>query len=461
MLAALLVGNIAFAFQQTAIIPAIPTIGRDLQASTAWSAWLLSGYLIVASIATPLLGRLGDQRGKRRLILEALALFFIGSVGAALSPNMGMLIAFRALQGIGGVVFPLSFSVVRDEFPEERVGFAIGVLTGGFGIGTALGLSVSGFIADSFSWRLIFAVGAAAILVGLVMVALLVPPSPITAPSKLDVPGGVLFGGTLAALLLALTEGVALGWASWPVIALFIATVGLLAGWVLRELRAEEPLINLRVFGAPAVLLTNLATLALGYLLFGAYFLIPHLVEAPSHDPAWVASHLHYGFAISAAGAGLLLVPGAIGQLISGPLSGGIQKKVPPKWLFACGMALGGVGAVVLATWHDRIWEIVVGMLVLGAGTGFGIGAGGTLVTRAVSEQDTGISNAINSALRRVGGGVGSQVGAALLASLTIAGTGVPRENAFILAFAVAAALCLLGAGCALLIPKEYEASGH
>ena len=111
-LVALLVADITFAFQQTAVIPAFPTIEQDLQAPATWTAWLLSGYLIVATVATPLLGKLGDQQGKRRLLLIALLLFLTGSVGAAVSPNIGLLIVFRTVQGVGGAVFPLTFAMI-------------------------------------------------------------------------------------------------------------------------------------------------------------------------------------------------------------------------------------------------------------------------------------------------------------------------------------------------------------
>ena len=203
-LVALLVADITFAFQQTAVIPAFPTIEQDLQAPATWTAWLLSGYLIVATVATPLLGKLGDQQGKRRLLLIALLLFLTGSVGAAVSPNIGLLIVFRTVQGVGGAVFPLTFAVVNDEIPDENVSFAIGILTGGFGIGAALGLGLGGFIAAALSWRFIFALGGAAILLSTLLIALLVPHSPVRTGSRLDILGGALFGAALTALLLAL-----------------------------------------------------------------------------------------------------------------------------------------------------------------------------------------------------------------------------------------------------------------
>jgi predicted MFS family arabinose efflux permease len=118
-------------------------------------------------------------------------------------------------------------------------------------------------------------------------------------------------------------------------------------------------------------------------------------------------------------------------------------------------MTLGALGAFGLAFWHNQPWQVVISMLILGFGVGLGIGMGGTLVTQSVSEQDTGVSNALNTTLRRVGGGIGGQIGAALLATITIAGTQTPRESAFIIAFAVTALLCLLGAGCAVFIPRQ------
>lgn len=453
-LVALVVGDIAFAFQQTAVIPALPSIEQDLQSPAAWAAWLLSGYLIVATISTPLLGKLGDQRGKRLLLLIALALFLVGSLGAAVSPSVGVLIVFRMIQGIGGVVFPLTFSVVRDEFPEERVSVAIGVLTGGFGVGSALGLGLGGVIAEALSWRFIFAIGGVTILAGVALVVRLVPQSPVNPDLRLDILGSALLGGALAALLLALTEGVSLGWGSWPIITLFVAAAGLMIAWVAYELRVENPLIDLRVLTAPPVLLTNLATLALGYLLFGMFFLVPHLVGAPTHAPSSVAGELHYGFAASAAQTGLYLVPAAIGQLVGGLLTGLIERRWSPKWPFAAGMVVGAASAAGLAAWHNQPWQVMIGMLVLGTGVGFSIGTSGTLVTQAVREQDTGVSNAINAALRRVGGGIGGQIGAALLSTITIAGTQVPRESAFVVAFAISAVLCVAGAGCAIFIPR-------
>ena len=163
------VAVVGFSFQQTAPIPAFPTIELELHAPARWTTWLLSGYLIVAAVAAPLFGKLGD-RGKRRMLLDVLAIYLVGSIGAALAPDIWALIGFRALQGAGGAVFPLCIAILRDELPDEEVGRGIGALSGAFGVGAIMSFAVSGLLTEAVSWRLIFAVGAGTVLVSIAAV---------------------------------------------------------------------------------------------------------------------------------------------------------------------------------------------------------------------------------------------------------------------------------------------------
>ena len=445
-LAALVLGTAAFAFQQTAVVPALPAIERDLEATERWSAWLLSGYLVVASVSAPLLGKLGDRHGKERLLVVALACFLVGSIGAALAPSIGALIVFRALQGLGGAVFPLGQSVVRDEFPAGEMHVGMGWLTGAFGLGAALGLGLTGLIVELLSWRYVFVAGAVVVLLAAALVRLLVPQSPVTSREQLDAPAAVLLAGGLALALVALTQADDWGWASAPTLALFAAGAGLLALWTVRELRVDEPLVDVRALGERPVLFANLGTFLLGYVLFGALFTVPHLVEAPAATG--------YGFGASAIEAGLYLLPSAAGQVLAGPVSGVLARRIGPKPPFAAGMALVAASAALLAVWHDRPWQIVTGMSLLGLGIGLAIGPASAVVAQAVRSTRTGVATALNSVTRRVGGAIGGQVAAALLAALTVAGAGAPPERAFVAAFAVSAGVALLGTVCALLVPR-------
>ena len=443
-IAALVVADVAFAFLQTAVIPALPTIERDLNASASWTAWLLTAYLMLAVVMTPAVGKLGDQRGRQQMLLIALLVFLAGSVGAALSTELWILIVFRAVQGIGGAIFPLTFAVVRDEVPSERVGTVIGVLTGAFGIGTALGFGLGGLIAQALSWRMIFGCGAFAVALGVVTIALLVPRSPTTRRTHLDLAGAALLGATAIALLLALTLAPERGWSSAPVIALFIGAFGLGALWLRCERHADDPLVDLRVVGVGPVLLVNLATIAVGYALFGGYFLLPHLVEASARG---------YGFGASPTLSGLYLLPAAIGQLVMGPVSGRLTRQLPGRSLFGAGLVLDAIALALLAFAHAQPWEVLLASLLLGAGAGLAIQTSSTLVTQGVAAEQTAVSTALNSTVRRFAGGVGGQVSAALLAAFPGAAAAAPSAFAFTVAFGTAGALCLAGAALVGLAP--------
>ena len=264
-LAVLVFAGIAFALQQTLVIPALPAFQRDLGTSTTWVTWLLTGFLLVASVATPLLGKLGDQHGKERLLLISLGIFFLGSVGAIFAPNIWVLIACRAVQGTGGAVFPLSFAIIKDEFPPQKMGMAIGIVSAVFAVGGAAGLVLSGVIVDNFSWRWLFVLGAAGVGIAIVLVHFFVPESPIKTESRLDLPGAALLSGGLVALLLALSEGTNWGWGDARIDALFVVAASLLAAWVVVELRVPDPMVDMRMMVRRPVLLTNVAAMIAGF----------------------------------------------------------------------------------------------------------------------------------------------------------------------------------------------------
>ena len=282
----LTLAGIAFALQQTMVIPALPTLQHDLNTTTTWVTWVLTVFLLVASVATPILGKLGDQYGKERLLVISLSVFLAGSIAAALAWNIWALIGARAIQGAGGAVFPLSFGIIRDEFPREKVGVAIGLVSAVFGIGGGLGIVLSGLIVDHFSWRWLFIVGAAAIAVSVVLVHRYVPESPIKTPSKVDVIGATLMSGGLVAMLVALTEGENWGWTSGRTLGLAAVAVVLLVAWGVAELRVPQPMVDMRMLAVRPVLFTNLTALVAGFAMFGTFVLVPNFVQTPHGLPA-------------------------------------------------------------------------------------------------------------------------------------------------------------------------------
>jgi EmrB/QacA subfamily drug resistance transporter len=452
-LAILTLAGIAYALQQTMVIPALPTLQHDLHTTTTRVTRVLTDYLLVASVATPLLGRLGDQYGKERLLVIALAIFLAGSVGAAAAWNIWSLIAWRALQGAGAAVFPLSYGIIRDEFPREKVGVAIGLVSAVFGSGGGFGIVLSGVIVDNLSWRWLFVVGAANIAAALMLVHRFVPESPIKSPSSVDVVGATLLSGGLVAMLIALTEGESWGWTSTRVLLLFAAAAMLLCAWGLAELRVAEPMVDMRMLAVREVLFTNLTAIVSGFAMFGTFVLVPNFVETPHGLSASVQHAVDYGFEASATKAGLYLLPSSFALLFAGPLAGLIGRRIGFKWPLAVGMLLVAMSAASLAAWHDKPWEILATMLVLGTGVGFAFADMATLNTEAVRPTETGVATGMNTVMRTVGGVVGGQVGAALLAAHTIPGTNnVPSVDGFTIAFGVAAVVALIGASVAVFI---------
>jgi EmrB/QacA subfamily drug resistance transporter len=457
-LAILTFAGIAFALQQTMVIPALPALRDDLHTTTAWATWLLTGFLLAASVATPILGKLGDQHGKERLLVIALGIFFLGCLGAALAPNIWVLIACRMLQGTGGAVFPLSFSIIRDEFPPDKVGIGVGVVSSVFAIGGGLGLVLSGVIVDHLSWRWLFIIGAVGVGTAALLVYRFVPESPIKTASRLDIPGALLLSVGLVSLLLALTEGENWGWQSGRILGLFAAAAAAMLAWAMVELRVPEPMVDMRMLAQRPVLLTNLTALIVGFAMFGSFVLIPNFVEAPRGLSASVAATVHYGFGASSTKAGLYLLPGALGGFFSGPLAGLLGRRYGSKWPLALGMVLAAIAITELAVWHDRPWQIVLGMFILGLGAPFAFAAMAKLIVDAVRPTETGVATGVNTVMRTIGGVVGGQVGAAILTADTIPGTSVPAESAFVTAFWMSAAAAFVGAVLAIFVTPRARA---
>jgi len=450
-LAILTMAGTAFALQQTMVFPALPVFQREFDTTRAWATWVLTIFLLSASVATPLLGKLGDQHGKERMLVIAMSLFLIGTIGGAFSWSIGSLIASRAIAGAGGAVFPLSFGIIRDEFPPEKMKVGIGLLSAVFGIGGGFGIVLSGLIVDHLSWRWLFVAGAIPVAASIVLIHRYVPESPVRAPARLDVRGAGLLSAALVSGLVALTEGESWGWDSPKTLGLGAFSLGLLFLWWVVERRTAEPLVDMRMMAQRAVLFTNVTALIAGFAMFGTFALVPAFVETPES--------VGYGFGATATVAGLYLVPASVMMLFAGPLAGVIGRNYGSKWPLAAGMALVGIAAGSLAAYHDEPWQLVLAMLALGVGVAFSFAAMAALITESVRPTETGIATGMNTVMRTVGGVVGGQLGAALLTAYTIGATDIPAEHGYTVAFALSAVAAIAACGVALLITAPQRAA--
>src|SRR5918996_2233526 len=219
-LALLTVAGISFALMQTLVIPALPYFQREFDTTASWVTWIATGFLLSSSVLTPILGKLGDSFGKKRMLVIALAIFGCASLGAAAAWDLPSLIFFRVLQGAGAAVFPLSFGIIRDEFPPEKIGLGIGTVSSVFGAGGGIGLVLSGVIIEHLTWHWLFLIGAIPVLASTVMLALFVPESPVKFPTRPDYVGGLTLSLALGSLLVGIREGTNWGWTSAGVLGL-------------------------------------------------------------------------------------------------------------------------------------------------------------------------------------------------------------------------------------------------
>jgi MFS family permease len=367
----------------------------------------------------------------------------------ALAPSLQLTISGRALQGLGSGVFPLSFGIVRDEFPAARVPTAIGLMGAVAGIGGGIGLPLGGVIADHADFHWIFwlsvVVGAAATATTI----LFVPESPVRKPGRVDVPGALLLAVGLIALLLAISKANAWGWAAPRTLGLLAAGGAVLVGWVFFERRRPMPLVDMRTLGRRAVLTTNVATLLVGFGLFASFILLPQLAEEP-HSTG-------YGFGLNATQAGLLLMPMALSNLLIAPLGGAIGARRGSRVPLVAGSAIASVGLLLLALDHSTPAAVVVWAILLGTGIGLAFAAMPNLIIEAVEPHETGEATGVNTIMRNIGATIGAQLAASVLAAHVISGTSLPADRGFTLALLIGAGGGLVAALCGLAIPSRTE----
>jgi EmrB/QacA subfamily drug resistance transporter len=450
-LAVLTTGALAFALSQTMVIPALPRIQADYGASQTATTWVITVYLLTASVATPLLGRLGDMFGKEHVLVGVLLAFAAGSLVCALADSMEILIAGRAIQGAGGAIFPLAFGIIRDEFPREKVATGIGLISATFGIGGGAGLLLAGVIVDHLSIAWVFWLALVVSLGAVVATHRFVPESPVRAPARIDWAGAALLSAGLVALLVAVSDGERWGWTSAATLGLGAAAVVLLAVWVAFELHAPEPMVQMRMLRERSVATTNFAALLVGFGMFGSFILVPQFVQANPETAG-------YGFGVGVTGAALFMLPSTILMLVGGPLSGALGTRFGQRLPLLLGTLTATGSYTWLALEHAERWHIYVGSALLGLGIGLAFAAMANLIVDAVRQEETGVATGMNTICRSIGGALGGQVVATILAASIGAG-GIPTVDGFTGAFALSAAGVACAFLAALLIPARGGAT--
>jgi EmrB/QacA subfamily drug resistance transporter len=428
---ALLTAVLSFSLMQTLAVPALPDLQRAFAVSTPAVSWVLSAFLLAASVATGLLGRIGDMFGKRRTLLAALGVAALGTLISGIADSLGLLLAGRVLQGLGAATIPLALGIVRDTFPRERVPVAVGWISAMFGIGFGVGLVAAGVVVDALGWRWIFWLGLAVTVAGIVAVRAVVPESPTRSPGRVDVVGAALLSAGLVGVLLAVSQGRMWGWASAPTIVLLVGGVLLLVVFAAGEARIQQPLVDVRLLRRRPILTANLATLVIGFGMFGAFTLVPQLVQAPP-------------FRASVTQAGLFMLPMAVTMLVASPVAGRIGARTGFRLPLLLACVISAAGFVLYAVAHHSAFAVATAAGVLGVGIGFAFAAVANLVLQAVEPRQSGEAAGINTIMRTVGGAIGAQT-----AATVAAGTG------YTAAFVMSAVAMAVAALVALTYPRE------
>jgi len=446
ILAVLAVGIIPFGLLQSFVVPVLATVRTELNGSPAAGSWILSAYLLSAAIATPVLGRLGDILGKRRILVATLFALAVGSLLAAVAPSMGVMILGRVVQGLGGGMLPVAFGIIRDEFPAPRITSGVGSIAAIVAVGAGAGTVLAGPIVNLLGWRWIFWFPLILTTAAAIAAMILIPESPVRHRAKVTWSNVVLLAGWLVALLLGLSQGSAWGWTSLAEIGALATAIVLGVAWALAELRTASPLIDVRLMSSRAVWTNNTVALLLGVAMFGTFAALPQFLQTSPGQG--------YGFGASGSQAGLMLLPMPVAMFTASLVSGSAATRAGGRALVISGCAISSLGMLILALARSEEWEVYAATAVLGTGIGLAFASMSALLVAAVPDHHTGAATGMNTNLRTIGGSIGTAIATGILTSLTDL-HGTPKMSSYTTAFIALAACLFFAALTASLIPQR------
>ena len=446
ILAVLSLGGIAYALLQSLVVPALPEIQRSLHTSESAVGWVLTAYLLSASIATPIIGRLGDMYGKERLLMIVLLMLAFGTLVSALASSLSLMLLGRVIQGAGGGIFPLAFSIIRDEFQNDRVPGAIGLVSSLLGIGGGAGVVFAGIVTQNLSYHWLFWFPLVMILFTANLTRRYIPESPVKTPADINYRAAGLMTVGISAVLLAITETSTWGWGSPKTLGLLAFGVVVIAAWVREELRSREPLVDMRMMAIRGVWTTNTVAFLIGVGMYSSFVLLPELVQEPTSTG--------YGLGASATVAGLFLLPATIAIVIVGQMAGRLERRIGSRGSLIGGALFALACYALLVTDRSQASEIYIAAGLLGIGIGLSFSAMANLIIENVRQDQTGVATGMNAVTRTLGGAFGGQLAATLLASNIGAG-GDPTSSGFTLAFLMCLIALAAALGFALAVPRR------
>ncbi|MET8900614.1 MULTISPECIES: MFS transporter [unclassified Streptomyces] len=441
--------GIVVAVMQTLLVPVIKDLPALLDTSPSNATWVLTSTLLSGAVATPIMGRLGDLFGKRRMLIVSLSVMVVGALISAFTDALIPMIVGRTLQGVAMGAIPLGIGLMRDILPRERLGSAMALMSSSIGVGGGLALPAAALVAQHTDWHTLFYGAAGLGVLSIALTLLVVPESPLRAKGSFDLPGAVGLTAGLILFLLPITKGSDWGWSSPTTLGLFAAAVVVLLLWGLMELRVAAPLVDLRTTARREVLLTNLASIMVGVSFFVISLVLPQLLQLPAETG--------YGLGQSMVVAGLCVAPLGLTMMFTAPVYARLSARYGPRTTLIIGLLIIGIGYAGGLGLMNAAWQTVITSVLIGAGIGLAYSSLPALIIGAVPASETGAANGLNTLMRSIGTSVSSAVIGMVLANTSndVGGVAVPTMQGFRVSFLIATAAVAVGLALAFFLPRR------
>jgi EmrB/QacA subfamily drug resistance transporter len=406
ILIVLCVSLLVIVLDNTILNVAIPTLSRDLDATSSQLQWMVDSYTLVFAGLLLTAGSLGDRFGRRGALQVGLVIFGLGSLFSAMASTADQLIATRAFMGIGGAfIMPATLSIITNVFPGNERGRAIGVWAGTAGVAVALGPLTGGFLLEHFYWGSIFLVNLPIVAVGLVAGVFLIPSSKDPAAPKLDLVGAVLSITGLIALVFAIIEAPSDGWTDPVILGAFALAAVLLGGFFWWQRTTDHPMLDLKFFRNPRFSAASTGIATAFFALFGATFLL--------------TQYMQFVMGFTPLEAGIRLLPFAGVILVMSPLSARIVEHIGTKVTVASGLTIAGLGMVLMiglepsSSYGDLVWRLVLWAF----GQALVMAPATESIMGSLPLAKAGVGSAVNDTTRQVGGALGVAIVGSVMAS--------------------------------------------
>jgi EmrB/QacA subfamily drug resistance transporter len=447
ILAVTALAGLAYAMLSSAVIPALTDLQHSLHTTETGVTWLLTGYLLSASVGTSILGRLGDMYGKEKLLLVTLGILAVGSLIAALATSLIPMIIGRVIQGAGGGIFPLAFGIVRDEFPREKVAGSIGVLSSILGVGGGIGIVLGGLIIEHLNYHWLYWLPLVITVIAAFCAWRFVPESPVRVPGRVNWLAAGLMSGGFICVLIAISETITWGWGSAKTLGLLAVGLSGCAAWVWVEVHSDEPLIDMTMMRIRGVWTTNLVAFLLGAGMYASFLIFPQFAQLPKSTG--------FGFGASVVVAGLYLLPAALLMSLLGTVAGRVARRFGSKLAVIVGSGVTAMSFAWLAVAHAHPYDMLISAALLGIGIGLAFSALGNLIVEAVSQSQTGVATGMNTVMRTLGGALGGQIVATFIANNV--SHGQPTVTGFTASFTLEAVFLVVAVIAGLFIPSAHR----